>query len=353
MEQGKNNMSAISVIIPVYNVEKYLRACLDSVMAQTFTDLEIICVNDGSTDESRDILTEYAGKDSRIRVIDRENGGLSEARNSGAAVATGKYIYFLDSDDWIEPDAMQKCFEISEKHHLDLFIFDFEPEYESEDLRSCFEFKPSDIPYEEVALAGPELFEKQYKNSDYLVCTWLRFIRREYYLAKKLSFYPHLIHEDVLFALYCDFQAERSLYQHWKFYHYRIRKNSIMTKVLKFERFQAMAIILNEERKFMQAHPEIYDRCKTSINEFLIDIANGADTIRSKIDPLEYKTGIADDPNAKFLELLLDCQRINNGRIEKWKKIYDEMEFRADRAEEMYNNLLNSRGIRIIRFFKK
>ena len=104
-------MNKISVIIPIYNVEKYLARCLDSVISQTYTNLEIICVNDCSPDNSHLILQEYATKDKRIKIITREkNGGLSAARNSGLKVATGKYIYFLDSDDWITPDFLEKMY---------------------------------------------------------------------------------------------------------------------------------------------------------------------------------------------------------------------------------------------------
>ena len=99
----------ISVIIPVYNVEKYLARCLDSVIGQTYENLEIICVNDGSPDNSLAILHEYAAKDARIKIIDRKNGGLSAARNSGMACASGEFITFVDSDDTIAPSCYETC----------------------------------------------------------------------------------------------------------------------------------------------------------------------------------------------------------------------------------------------------
>ncbi len=95
------NNSMISVIVPVYNVEKYLSKCLDSIINQTYQNLEIICVDDGSTDSSPMILEEYAKKDSRIKIITRQNGGLSAARNTGVKNATGEFVSFVDSDDWI------------------------------------------------------------------------------------------------------------------------------------------------------------------------------------------------------------------------------------------------------------
>lgn len=107
-----NDNPLISVIIPVYNMEKYLRRCLDSVLAQDYTNLEILVVDDGSTDGSWAICQEYARKDARITVIHQENGGLSAARNTGLDRATGAYIAFVDSDDYILPNmysAMLAC----------------------------------------------------------------------------------------------------------------------------------------------------------------------------------------------------------------------------------------------------
>ncbi|MGX8704985.1 MAG: glycosyltransferase family 2 protein [bacterium] len=98
----------ISIIIPVYNVAEYLPQCLDSVLSQTYRNLEIIAIDDGSTDESGNILDQYAEKDSRIRVIHKPNGGVSSARNVGLKAATGDYIGFIDADDWIEPDMYEK-----------------------------------------------------------------------------------------------------------------------------------------------------------------------------------------------------------------------------------------------------
>jgi len=100
-------MANVSIIVPVYNVEKYLARCLDSIIAQTARDLEIICVNDGSTDASAAILADYAAKDPRIRVLTQPNGGQAAARNAALAVATGDWVLFVDADDWIPPYAVE------------------------------------------------------------------------------------------------------------------------------------------------------------------------------------------------------------------------------------------------------
>ncbi|MBP5398791.1 MAG: glycosyltransferase [Alphaproteobacteria bacterium] len=120
----KNNVK-ISVVIPVYNVEKYLSRCLDSIILQTYENLEIICVNDGSTDGSPKILEDYAERDKRIRIITQENQGLSGARNSGMHVMTGDYFTFVDSDDWLQLGAYQKFMDVlqTEERVIDIFLF--------------------------------------------------------------------------------------------------------------------------------------------------------------------------------------------------------------------------------------
>lgn len=116
MEQN----ALISVIVPVYNVEAYLPRCIDSILAQTYENLEVILVDDGTKDSSDKICDEYAGKDARIRVIHKQNGGLSSARNAGIDVAKGEYLAFVDSDDWIEPDAVENLYRVAKKYDVKL-----------------------------------------------------------------------------------------------------------------------------------------------------------------------------------------------------------------------------------------
>ena len=118
----KTNPS-ISVIIPVYKVEKFLPRCLDSVLKQTFSDFEVICVNDGSPDNCKKILSDYARADKRIHVINKENTGVSDTRNVGMKHATGKYILFMDSDDCIHPQTLEITYVLAEKHNADLVNF--------------------------------------------------------------------------------------------------------------------------------------------------------------------------------------------------------------------------------------
>ena len=115
-------MIKISVIIPVYNVEKYLRECLDSLINQSFKDFEVICIDDGSTDKSYKILEEYSQKDSRIKVLKQEHNGAGAARNLGIEIAKGKYIQFLDSDDYFEPNMLEELYNTAEKFGADMAV---------------------------------------------------------------------------------------------------------------------------------------------------------------------------------------------------------------------------------------
>ena len=115
----------ISVIIPVYNVEKYLRRCLESVINNTYTNLEIICINDGSSDNSLKILNEYAARDSRVVVFSKSNGGLSSARNKGIKKSTGEYITFIDSDDWVHPQFFEILIQSLQNDNTDAAICGF------------------------------------------------------------------------------------------------------------------------------------------------------------------------------------------------------------------------------------
>ena len=113
----------ITIIIPIYNVEKYIEECLDSVIHQTMKEIQIVCVNDGSLDISREILQKYADKDARIEIIDKTNGGLSSARNIAYPCIKGKYTLFIDSDDWIELDLCEKAYAKAEDSGASITIF--------------------------------------------------------------------------------------------------------------------------------------------------------------------------------------------------------------------------------------
>lgn len=118
-------MPKVSIIVPIYKAEKYLNRCIDSILAQTFTDWELLLIDDGSPDKSGDICDEYAKKDTRIRVFHKKNGGVSSARNLGLDNVQGEYVTFVDSDDWIDADNMLKCVSVIDTNDLDILQYSF------------------------------------------------------------------------------------------------------------------------------------------------------------------------------------------------------------------------------------
>ena len=120
-------MPKVSIIVPVYKAEQYLHRCVDSILSQSFTDCELILVDDGSPDKSGKICDEYASRDSRIQVIHKQNGGVSSARNAGLEVAHGEYVWFVDSDDWIDNDSLKEIYNIMDKTNADICFFELNP----------------------------------------------------------------------------------------------------------------------------------------------------------------------------------------------------------------------------------
>lgn len=212
-----------SVIIPVYNVEPYLRECLDSVLAQTFPDWEAVCINDGSTDGSAAILDDYALHDSRFHIATQPNGGLSAARNTGIDHAHGDYILFLDSDDWLEPDTLD-CIHSSLITHqssppTDLLCFG--------GWRGDMEEHPAPATYP----TGWDYYNHQaLAHHDFpFVCVVLRCYRHEFLSKNGLRFREGILHEDNHFTPRVCLAAGKVAVIADPLYHYRIREGSIMT----------------------------------------------------------------------------------------------------------------------------
>jgi len=222
----------VSVIVPVYNVEQYLEECLDSILGQTMKNIEIICVNDGSTDRSRDILCTYAAKDSRISIVDQENRGLSGARNTGIRHAKGDYLYFVDSDDYIAPDTIELCCRKMIDFRLDLLCFNAaafndgdEFKKRTDELNEYYERKAS---YPGI-YTGKELLSEMLKNHDYIVPVWSYFYRTSVIRDNHISFIEGIYHEDNSFTYEMLLSSNRVSYIPEKLYFRRVRENSITT----------------------------------------------------------------------------------------------------------------------------
>ena len=213
-----------SIILPVYNVEHYLRECLESVLQQSFADWEAICVNDGSTDNSAAILEEYGHKDGRFKIVNQPNGGLSAARNTGLKAATGEFILFLDSDDWLETKALERVSESLTDEDLLCFsgrrFFEKENRYHDADQLKAQSYATGMDYYNDNALSVRDFA---------FVCVVLRAYKREFLLSHELWFKEGILHEDNLFTPLACYYAEKVKVINDCLYDYRVRANSITT----------------------------------------------------------------------------------------------------------------------------
>ncbi len=226
-------MTKISVIIPIYNVEEYIEECINSVINQTFKDIEIICINDGSPDNSEKIVKKLAKKDKRIKYISKNNEGLSATRNLGVKESTGEYIYFLDSDDYIQPDTLEKCYNYAEENNLEVVYFGADSFYDSEELKereSIYEnyYKRQNIY--EVA-PGQQLFRDMLEKGEYRASIPMQFIKKSLITENNISFITGIIHEDEYYSLHLTMCSKASGVLNENFYKRRVRENSIMTSV--------------------------------------------------------------------------------------------------------------------------
>lgn len=220
-------MEKISVIIPVYNVELYLRDCLDSVLNQTQDGIEVICINDASTDSSCEILNEYLAAGKRIKVIDNQkNMGLSAARNIGMEQASGKYIYFLDSDDMIRPQAMECLYQAAEKDGTDIVFFDSLMIFEHGGTSAAENMFAANHVYPEI-MQGAEFLELMRRNNDIREPVWLQFWNRRFLERIRLRYYEGIFHEDLLFTYESLMEAKRVKCINKQLHFYRIRKQAI------------------------------------------------------------------------------------------------------------------------------
>ena len=230
------NQALISVIIPVYNVEDYLRECVDSVLCQTYGNFEIIIVNDGSTDSSGEICDEYIEKDERVTVIHQKNGGLSAARNTGLTEANGDYIYFLDSDDYIAENALDILLNIAEKDSSDIVFFDAVSFADTDD----FAVKQNYIRKHKYQTDnGINIFGQMTENKEFHSAVYLMLFRKSFIDNNGLRFVPALLHEDMVFTYQALCLSAVVSQCTDALYHRRYRKNSIMTSSKTVKHFKS------------------------------------------------------------------------------------------------------------------
>lgn len=218
-------MDKISIIIPVYNVESFLDRCLESVVGQTYKSIEVIAVDDGSTDSSGDILDSWGEKDPRIKVIHKENGGLSSARNAALDVATGDYIAMIDSDDFWDEDALEHLMTMAKNNDADMVV----ARGRKVDLEGhIFQHKEKDIAIHEEGMISVDEFYRRIPYDMFFIVAWSKLYRRDVF--DDIRFRLGIINEDV--EILCDVVKKcKKIYSSDKeIYNWRINPRSITSQ---------------------------------------------------------------------------------------------------------------------------
>lgn len=283
----------VSVIVPIYNVEKYLPECLDSILNQTFSNYELILVDDGATDTSGEICERYAAHDNRIKIIHKENGGLSSARNAGINVAVGDYIAFIDSDDAVHPDYLRDMVSIAETQEADLV--------------ACHFVKGKDCVWEEAddtldIRIGREILNRMNDDDVTVTVAWNKLYHRKFFHDYGLRYPEGKIHEDMFLTPQVLYHANKMVITSRKLYFYRQRPDSIMTAAFSLKQLQVLESV-----------------------EFRIGFF-------SKID---YPDLVVSEYEGYIRKLIQMYGKMSMENNEKYKKQMDEI---IEKARSVYNN---------------
>lgn len=231
----------ISIIVPIYNVEKELSRCVDSILKQTYKNIQIILVNDGSKDNSPKICEEYKKKDLRVNVIHKNNGGLSDARNCGIDLAIGQYILFVDSDDYLELDSCERFINSLGKKRVDIVI----GEAKKINGKNISFLKHTNL-IEGRVYSSEEYIEQAIRNFEWYAPVWLNMYRREFLLENSLYFKKGILHEDMQILPKLFLKAKDVLYMNYCFYNYDIREGSITQSRIKSKNIDDLMNIYEE-----------------------------------------------------------------------------------------------------------
>ncbi|MCG7314007.1 glycosyltransferase family 2 protein [Priestia flexa] len=295
-------MIDISIIVPIYKVEKYLVRCIEGILAQTFTNFELILVNDGSPDNSGEICDQYNLKDSRIKVIHQENQGTGFARNSGLKVASGKYIYFCDPDDYLEVNLLKDNFKLAEKHNANMVVFGYWDEMYT---RKGKQVKLQ--TYNSKFLETQKEFRLEFRNlyeTAIMFTLWNKLYRREYLEKHNYWFSNQRVGQDTVFNYLVYEKLDRVYVNNKAYYHYIIDRLDSAINLYRPNRFQ---IRYEETLKFehliskWESNKE-YE--KVILNDWAITLSVGLNNLFYSQAPLNNKQ------RAKEIKLYLDTEKI-------------------------------------------
>ena len=268
---NESKVPAVSVIVPVYGVEKFLPACLASLQAQTFGDYELILVDDGSPDKSGEICDEWAKAHPNAAVIHQQNQGLSGARNAGLKIARGKYIAFVDSDDLVRPEFLQKLYEACEEHHADMALCGVEDVAED---GSCLPQPVLSLPAAECC-PGRALLPRFYgQGAQSYTVAWNKLYRRE--LWQTLRYPLGKLHEDDAVAHYLFYAAKTVCCLPEAYYCYRLRQGSICHTEVRPAHFDGVDALLDRYTFYKAKGLPLADTARACWRQYLYLCAQAA-----------------------------------------------------------------------------
>ena len=255
-------MIKVSIIVPIYNVEKYLGKCLDSLVKQSMKDIEIILVNDGSTDGSHKIISDYESKYEIFKSYVKENGGLSEARNYGLRMAKGEYVWFVDSDDYIEGDICGKLYNIAKTNDLEILKFNY---FDEKKNRQAYTGKEK---YINEIYTGGEYLKRVLKKDVLKAVVWNALYKREYLEENKFEFKKGILHEDERWTPEVILKAKKIMQIEDGYYFYRFNMKSITSKK---DKTQNTMDILSTCKELTEIYKKIEDKkLRTLLMDMLV-----------------------------------------------------------------------------------
>lgn len=287
----------VSIIVPVYNVERYLEQCLGSLIHQSYSNIEIICINDGSTDNSSSILNKYSSIDSRIVVSNQINSGVSGARNKGIKIATGDYLMFVDSDDWIDSETCEVCLNRLISHNADVALFTYLTERNNKSIKKNIfsedklfnEDTVSQLHRRMVGLNNSELTNPE--NADALVPVWMKIYKMEIIRKKDIRFIDLSnigTSEDALFNLEYFHNIKRAIYINEPYYHYRRDNNESITTKYKSDLFEKWNNLFNYFERYIKENKLGNEYLEALNNRIALSIIGlGLNEINSNKRPAE------------------------------------------------------------------
>lgn len=236
-------MPKLSIIIPVYNIEKYISNCLDSILSQSFEDFEVICVNDGSTDDSLSELQKYRN-DERVIIIDKKNEGSGVARNSALAIARGEYVFFVDGDDWIEENSLQKMVDEADRLKTDILVFGGLSYYEGKGQNGGYSANKLPKKYLNRVVSAKDIKKDIFKFPS---TAWTKLYRREFLQKNGIKFQEIKVGQDQLPFFHSMILAERIAILPQNLYCYRKNRKGAVTAVKKKRNFSPIYVFYGIE----------------------------------------------------------------------------------------------------------